>query len=194
MLIERFKRATDFLPPKSWLQWLHKKGVSPFVCTFISFCFKIAATVVFAMGHTWLGGWLVLLDYIFDGLDGRLARATKTSSVYGAFIDLFADRLGRAAWAPALAYADVIPWQWAAASLLLDLLFFSLADLLRHFSQIKPIPWMPDVFRTLLFGALLNLVQVAYIVKFVVAPILFVVHACYVVIQNRQMRHKTLDE
>ena len=38
-----------------------------------------------------IASWLIIIAMIFDGLDGRIARATKTMSQFGAEFDSLAD-------------------------------------------------------------------------------------------------------
>ncbi|TLD83491.1 CDP-diacylglycerol--serine O-phosphatidyltransferase [Helicobacter sp. MIT 11-5569] len=43
------------------------------------------------MGRFWIACWLVLVSLIFDGLDGRVARLTGTTSKFGVEFDSLAD-------------------------------------------------------------------------------------------------------
>lgn len=42
-------------------------------------------------GHYWNAGWLILLAIIFDGLDGKIAKLTKTTSDFGEEYDSLCD-------------------------------------------------------------------------------------------------------
>jgi phosphatidylglycerophosphate synthase len=73
-----------------------KTGITPNHLTFISFFLSLAAAVVYAVGrpaYVVIGGSLAMLSDIFDNADGMLARAKGLSSRYGAFLDLFLDRI-----------------------------------------------------------------------------------------------------
>jgi len=50
------------------------------------------AGLLFAIGHTTLAGWAVLLGGIADIFDGRLARTLDVASPWGAFLDATLDR------------------------------------------------------------------------------------------------------
>lgn len=52
----------------------------------------VIAGVLFAMGHLGSGGVVILMGGICDVMDGRIARAMKLVSTYGAFIDSTLDR------------------------------------------------------------------------------------------------------
>lgn len=70
--------------------------LTPNQVTFISFLIGIAGAVCFALGKPlyflW-GGILVQLSSLMDCVDGMLARARGISSVYGAYLDVFLDRI-----------------------------------------------------------------------------------------------------
>jgi phosphatidylglycerophosphate synthase len=71
-------------------------GITPNHLTYISFLLSLAAAFVFSAGRPGpviLGGCLALLSDIFDNADGMLARVKGLASRYGAFLDLFLDRI-----------------------------------------------------------------------------------------------------
>lgn len=77
-------------------------GMTPNLVTTIGFGINIIAAGVFIMGgelgergdfeYVGWGGGLILLAGLFDMLDGRLARVSGQSSVYGALFDSVLDR------------------------------------------------------------------------------------------------------
>ena len=77
-------------------------GMTPNLVTTIGFAINIVAAGVFIMGgelggrgdfeYVGWGGGLILLAGLFDMLDGRLARVSGQSSVYGALFDSVLDR------------------------------------------------------------------------------------------------------
>lgn len=80
---------------------LVRLGISPNMVTTFGFLLNIVATVIFIMGanepHTDLsyvgwGGAVILFAGLFDMIDGRLARVSKTESVFGALYDSVLDR------------------------------------------------------------------------------------------------------
>jgi len=67
-------------------------GITPNGLTLIGFLLNLAVAAVLAAGFLRLGGALLLLAGAFDTLDGALARATGSSSRFGAFLDSSLDR------------------------------------------------------------------------------------------------------
>lgn len=88
----------DFLV--HWLLWcvtpLEKAsvrlGLTPDVFNFVGLLLGALSGVLIALGRLELGGWAIALGGICDILDGRIARATHASSLYGTFIDSTLDR------------------------------------------------------------------------------------------------------
>ena len=73
-----------------------KTGITPNHLTYISFFLALIAGCVYSVGKpVWVvaGGCLAMLSDVFDNADGMLARAKGLSSRYGAFLDLFLDRI-----------------------------------------------------------------------------------------------------
>jgi hypothetical protein len=66
-------------------------SLTPNQVTLISFILAIISGVAFWFGYFILGAFLYQLSYIFDIVDGSLARIKKISSAYGAFLDVFTD-------------------------------------------------------------------------------------------------------
>ncbi len=104
---------------------LLRAGVSPGAATVAAFLFALAAAAVLALGVVWpaalvLGGILVQLASILDGVDGEIARASLRSSPFGGFLDSVLDRAADAAVLAALAIAaglDATTWALLAAAL-----------------------------------------------------------------------------
>lgn len=73
---------------------LGRIGLTPNALTLIGFGIAIVAAVA-AAGHAYLwAGLLVVFGAAFDLFDGALARATNTTSRFGAFMDSTFDRAG----------------------------------------------------------------------------------------------------
>jgi len=71
--------------------------VKPNHLTGVSFLLSVVSGIVFAFGEPAFvvaGGCLAMLSDIFDNADGMLARAKNMTSRFGAFLDLFLDRIG----------------------------------------------------------------------------------------------------
>jgi 1L-myo-inositol 1-phosphate cytidylyltransferase / CDP-L-myo-inositol myo-inositolphosphotransferase len=104
---------------------LLRARVSPGAATVGSFLFALASAAVLALGVVWaaalvLGGILVQLASVLDGVDGEIARASLRESPLGGFLDSVLDRVADAAVLGALAVAaglDETTWPLLAAAL-----------------------------------------------------------------------------
>ena len=65
--------------------------ILPNLFTASSIFVGVLSIVESSRGHFTLAAWLILLALIFDGLDGRVARMTNTSSQFGVEFDSLAD-------------------------------------------------------------------------------------------------------
>ena len=65
--------------------------ILPNLFTASSIFVGVISIVEASKGHFILASWLILLALIFDGLDGRIARMTNTSSQFGVEFDSLAD-------------------------------------------------------------------------------------------------------
>jgi CDP-L-myo-inositol myo-inositolphosphotransferase len=73
-----------------------RTSLTPNHLTLMSFFMALAAGLVYTIGrpaYFIAGGCLSMLSAIFDNADGQLARAKNMTSRYGAFLDLFLDRI-----------------------------------------------------------------------------------------------------
>jgi CDP-diacylglycerol--glycerol-3-phosphate 3-phosphatidyltransferase len=75
---------------------IHRTGLTPNMLTVIGFVLNVGVAVVLARGSISLGGGLLLVASLFDGLDGALARLTGRQSRFGAFFDSTLDRYSEA--------------------------------------------------------------------------------------------------
>lgn len=84
-------------PPAALLvRAVFRTSLTPNQLTVCSFLFGLAGGVVYFGGtplHFAWAGVLVMLSTIFDCADGMLARAKNVASRFGAFMDLFLDRI-----------------------------------------------------------------------------------------------------
>jgi CDP-diacylglycerol--serine O-phosphatidyltransferase len=65
--------------------------ILPNLFTASSIFVGVISIVEASKGHFVLASWLILLSLIFDGLDGRIARITNTTSQFGVEFDSLAD-------------------------------------------------------------------------------------------------------
>ncbi|PUA33588.1 MAG: hypothetical protein B7O98_03995 [Zestosphaera tikiterensis] len=75
--------------------WLYRSRVkvSPNVITALVGLLGLAASVAVFYGNALLGASLAILNSIFDGVDGEVARLYKISSKFGALLDTLTDRV-----------------------------------------------------------------------------------------------------
>lgn len=73
--------------------FLVRRRVHPNTITVWGTVIYIAGGVVYATGHISIGGWLLGITALTDVLDGKVARKSDTSSVFGAFLDSSLDRV-----------------------------------------------------------------------------------------------------
>jgi len=78
-------------------QLLAKTRVTPNQITWAAFVIALLSFISFIFGHNIVGGLLVQLSSIVDGVDGSLARLKGMTSTFGGFLDSVLDR-----------YADIL--------------------------------------------------------------------------------------
>lgn len=76
---------------------LHKLGFHPNTITLVGLALAVCVAVVLGLGHTRLGGVLLLFTSSVDALDGALARVGGRRSRFGAFLDSTLDRISEGA-------------------------------------------------------------------------------------------------
>jgi phosphatidylglycerophosphate synthase len=93
-MISRWIRTwhSAFLAPL--LRLLISLGVTPNGLTVASWVLILLAAVLLAGGYRVVGALVLLVGGLLDGLDGELARALKTASPFGAFLDSITDHVG----------------------------------------------------------------------------------------------------
>lgn len=95
---------------------LYKRRVSvnPNIVSLLSFFIALSAAFFLAARSFFVGGVLVQVASIVDGMDGELARLFKRTSSFGGFLDSFSDRLADLAIILGLALA-LWPLNWLMA-------------------------------------------------------------------------------
>jgi len=84
------KSFKDFLQPLA--RWLGAKNANPNWLTTLGFLLSIIAAREIAVGKLVAGGVLILLDGLFDTIDGAVARITGRVTKFGAVYDSTIDR------------------------------------------------------------------------------------------------------
>ncbi|MEZ4221456.1 MAG: CDP-alcohol phosphatidyltransferase family protein [Polyangiaceae bacterium] len=75
---------------------LGRSGISANTLTLVALALSGLAAATTATGHLWSAATLVLIAGVFDALDGVVARATGTTSKFGALLDSTVDRFSDA--------------------------------------------------------------------------------------------------
>ena len=88
------KYSQRFLEPVA--NFISTTKISPNAITIIGFLLMIIVAFVLAKGDFLWGGILITAFALFDALDGTLARMTKRTSRFGAFLDSTLDRYAEA--------------------------------------------------------------------------------------------------
>jgi CDP-diacylglycerol---glycerol-3-phosphate 3-phosphatidyltransferase len=76
---------------------LVRLGITPNALTIVGALLNIAVGLILAAGYLRLGGVLVLVVSLVDGLDGTLARIGRGATKFGAFLDSVLDRVSESA-------------------------------------------------------------------------------------------------
>jgi CDP-diacylglycerol---glycerol-3-phosphate 3-phosphatidyltransferase len=76
-----------------FVDWLVARRVSPNAITTVGTLCYIVGGAIYATGHIRTAGWWLGLTAVFDVLDGKVARATNRSTIFGAFYDSTLDRV-----------------------------------------------------------------------------------------------------
>lgn len=103
-MISDFGRKLFAAPLSRVVPWLQATGVTPNGLTMIGFFLTVFAALLLAVGSFLAGGLVLLIAAIFDMLDGHLARATGSSTKFGAFFDSSIDRYSESVILVALIY------------------------------------------------------------------------------------------
>ena len=120
MLEDQIKeRVFRFFSPKI-LKYKGKRSTANILTALSAIC-SLIASYFFFTAHLKTGGMFVLLDYLFDGLDGLFAKASGEASNKGFVLDHISDFVLRRIWYFALAASGFISYELVA------LMIFSLS-------------------------------------------------------------------
>lgn len=122
MVLERYRTGWDAgLAPLAVR--LHRLGFTPNVVTVLSFPFALLAAGAFYLAGS-AGSWLLFLgaaavsvNAVLDGLDGKLARITNTSSRMGDYLDHVIDRYSDTVILLGLALSPMGDMRWGILAL-----------------------------------------------------------------------------
>lgn len=89
-MLDAFFRKSIFGPFDELGGYLARQGVSANLVTFYGFLIGVSGLIQITIGNLKLALFLILLNRIFDALDGAIARKTKLTS-FGGFLDISLD-------------------------------------------------------------------------------------------------------
>lgn len=78
--------------------------ITPNIISLLSISFGVYSAYNYMTENLFLGGLMYFISYIFDAVDGKVARITKTGKPYGAWLDICIDRLNLVLITTAIAY------------------------------------------------------------------------------------------
>lgn len=100
--------VTRFIQPLG--RGLARMGLSPSAVSFLGLAVSVAGAATVASGRLRVGGIVVLVGALLDGLDGAVARASGRVTARGAFLDAAFDRVAEiAAFGGLAVYAEGSP-------------------------------------------------------------------------------------
>jgi len=88
-----------------------RMGLTPHICTLFSLLAAGGAGIGFFFSEIGFGTVCVLLNAVFDALDGAIARATQTQSLKGDFLDHTVDRYADIIMICGIFAGPLCPWQ-----------------------------------------------------------------------------------
>lgn len=144
------------------VQPLCRMGVHPNVLSLLGGILALAGALPAAMGHFSGAAVLFLLGSSIDALDGPVARASKTTSSFGALLDAVLDRIGEGAlWIALIFYFAHHHMEWLAGTSAAALMFSFLTSYLRAWGEKLSLAmqddWLTRPERVILLGATLLL-------------------------------------
>lgn len=188
MLVSEHKKFSDKIVPEIFLRFLHKVGLTGNILTLLSSICTLAAFYFFWEGNVLMGGVMAGFDWIFDFLDGKVARLYNKDSKLGSLLDFFSDRL-RMSWLIGLAYSSVISFQLAILVLFLEAMLH-LTSYYIELKGLKHVKWLPNNVHLLTFGALLNVVVIFLYIKIVIGSFLLITQFISTIIMNMNNKDK----
>jgi phosphatidylglycerophosphate synthase len=113
-------KITPYLKPllQPLIQLLDKRNVTPNQVTVVGFIVGLIAVPMIILNWWWGAFTCILLNRIFDGIDGQLARFQKSSTSAGGYLDICLDFLFYASIPLAFGIANPVEWGVPALVLL----------------------------------------------------------------------------
>ncbi|MFA6296013.1 MAG: CDP-alcohol phosphatidyltransferase family protein [Patescibacteria group bacterium] len=184
MFIKEIKKYSDNILPLKFYKFLERIGLSPNKLTLIALFFKILVLYFFYNGQIVLGGIFIVCDYLFDYMDGTMARRLDKVTPFGTFYDTVLDRFFRTAgWPLSLAFGNIITFKIAALVVAFNLLLIFSSSVVESY-KLRHFPYMLNVFYLIPYGALLNQVELFATLEAIVAFILLIFNTITIIVLN----------
>lgn len=115
------------IPKERLLQPLTRPihNVAPTTLTLIGLVVGLGAALAAALSQPYIALGLWVVNRIFDGLDGELARATERQSDFGGYLDIMVDLTVYAAIPIGLTWAHASPSTWLALAVMLGFFYIN---------------------------------------------------------------------
>ena len=78
--------------------------ITPNIISLLSITFGVYSAYNYMLGNVLLGGSMYFISYVFDALDGKVARIKETGRPYGAWLDICIDRFNLIIITTSIAY------------------------------------------------------------------------------------------
>ena len=138
---------------RAFFQSLYDFGFTPTTLTIISAVFKILVVVALLYREPGLAAVAVVFDFLFDFLDGGVARATGKSTTRGALLDFVSDRVFRAFWLFAAAYSGLVSYEIALLTMMVSSFAYFMNDFV-EFKKLKHLTWLLAYHHFIFWGML----------------------------------------
>ena len=153
MFLTSAKKYLASVGVQSFFKKIYQLGFTPTILTVISAVFKFLVIVALLYQKPLLAFVAVIFDFLFDFLDGGVARATGMSTTRGALLDFVSDRLIRAFWVFAAAYAGFVSFEIAMLTVMISSFAYFMNDFV-EFKKLTHLSWLLAYHHFIFWGML----------------------------------------
>jgi len=183
MFIDMIRKRTERFV-KKYLLFIYKKGFTPNRITVISFILLLISLFLFFYKYLITGGLFMLLSFLFDAIDGSIARITKSATGFGYFLDKTVDGFRSFSWI-ILAYNNFVSFELAALVVFFNLLGHSTAHIIKM-NKLKNmnIPTLAD--DLIVFAALTTKVTFFCLLNIILGIVFIIANVFAITLLNRK--------
>lgn len=182
MFLTLFKPKIQKLLKKP-ANFLAELGLTPLILTIISFLFVPFAIYLIINKMLIIGGVILLLSYIVDGMDGVVARITNKVTNVGDFLDKTVDTSRQACWI-ALAYGNFISFELASSAVFFAVFGYAVGNYIR-LNDLKNLN-VPVVFDVVILAVLTTKVELFAFLAIIITAILILINVAIVILVNKK--------